>query len=278
VSKISAHLLERLLAVALLFGANVALARPAAEEPDNLLNDRVTLQAGLIASSNQTELRRDSTAGTTGTELDAERDLGLPVHKLTGRGELMIRMHERHRVRLGNYFLPLDRRAATALTKAINFGDTTFNVGETVGSALRVRLFSLNYTYSFIKNDRAEFGASLGLNVIGFDAQATVPSRLRTERDERSGPAPLLGLDGAVRISGRFYAEARGQYLKVQASNVQGKMTTLDANILYRLTPNITVGSGYDSYYVSVDALKTGDSGRFSLRSRGPQAFVRVGF
>jgi hypothetical protein len=278
VPTIPACQLNRVLAVALLGGCSAALAKPPVEAPDNLLNDRFTLQAGLIASSSRTELRLDSAAGTAGTDLNAEKDLALPPHKLTGRGEVMIRMRERHRVRLASYFLPLDRRATTVLRQPINFGNTTYNVNETVSSELNVRLFALAYSYSFIKNNRVEFGASVGFDVLGYEAQASVPARLRTERDDRSSPAPLIGLDGTVRISSRFYAEARAQYLKINLTNVSGRLRTLDANVLYRLTPNVTFGVGFNGYDVTVDAHKLGDSGRFALRATGPQAFARIGF
>ncbi|HXQ30398.1 MAG TPA: hypothetical protein VN790_00340 [Steroidobacteraceae bacterium] len=269
---------RRCVAVAILFTSSAALARPPDAEPDNLLNDRFTLQAGFIQTSNQTGIRLDSSAGTPGTGINAENDLGLPDHKLTGLGEIMFRMRERHRIRVATYFLPLDRRATTVLARTLDFGDTTYNVNDTVASQLQVRLLSVNYTYSFVRTERVEFGASLGFDVISFDAMATIPARLRTEDDSRSGPAPLAGLDGTVRISSRFYAEARAQYLKVDLSNASGTFKAFDASVLYRLNPNVTFGIGYAGYDVSVDWVTSANSGSFGLRSIGPQAFARIGF
>jgi hypothetical protein len=270
--------LDRLLAAALLFAATAAMAKPPPDEPDNLLNDRVTLQAGLVSTSNQSTIRYDSAAGTPGTVVDGEKDLGLPSRKLVGRAELMFRMKERHRVHIGNYYLPLDRRATIPLQKTINFGNTTYNVNDVVASELKMRLLAINYSYSFVKNDRVELGASLGFDVIGFEAAATVAARLRTEREDRSAPAPLAGLDGTVRLSSRFYAEGRAQYLKVNVQNVKGTLETFEANVLYRLSPNVTFGLGYSGFKVNVDSLKLTDSGQFQLRSAGPQLFARVGF
>jgi hypothetical protein len=270
--------IARLLAAALLLAATAAVAKPPPDEPDNLLNDRVTLQAGLVSSSNQTAIRYDSSAGTPGTDLDAEKDLGLPSRKLVGRAELMFRMKERHRIRIQNYYLPLDRQATTLLQKTVNFGNTTYNVNDVVASELKMRLLVINYSYSIVKNDRAELGASLGFDVIGFEAAATVAARLRTEREDRSAPAPLAGLDGTVRMSSRFYAEARAQYLKVNVHNVKGTLETFEANLLYRLSPNVTFGLGYSGFKVDVESLKVTDSGQFQLRSTGPQLFARVGF
>lgn len=272
------HLTGQTLATVLLFAGTAALAKPPPEQPDNLLNDSLTLQAGLVRSSNSTTLRYDSSTGTPGTEVNAEQDLGLPTHKTIGRAELMFRMRQRHRIRIGNYYLPLDRQATTTLQKTINFGDTTYNVGEVVQSELKVRMLAINYTYSFVKNDRVEIGASLGFDVVGFEAAATVAARLRTERKDESAPAPLLGLDGTGRLSSRWYLEGRVQYVKLDVHEVKGTMGTLDANALYRLNPNVTFGFGYSGFKVNVDINQATQGGLFHLRSVGPQLFARVGF
>lgn len=255
-----------------------AAAKPPVEEPDNLLNDSFTLQAGIVLSSNHTDLRYDSTTGAPGTEIGGETDLGLPSKKLTGMAELMFRMHKRHKIRLNDYYLPLDRRATTLLTRTINFGDSTYNVNDVVSSELQVRMLGLSYTYSFIKNDRVELGASLGFNVIGLAAQVAVPARLISENDEISTPVPLAGLEGAVRISGRFYAEARFQDVRVHVNQVQGSLEVYQANLLYRLSPNVTFGLGYNGYSVDATIESTGNAGHLALRSTGPQLFARVGF
>jgi hypothetical protein len=264
-------------AIACLAGGT-AVARPAAEEPDNLLNDRFTLQGGLVLSSNSTDLRQDSSAGTLGTSVNAERDLGLPAKKLTGFAEMMFRMKTRHRIRLSNYYLPLDRHGTTVLTNTINFGNTTYNVNDTVTSSLKVRSFALTYTYSFIKSARIEVGASLGFNVIGFDGQVSVPARLRTEYASNSAPAPLGGLEAAFRLSNRFYVEARGQYVKGTISGVNASLTTMNGSLLFRLNPNVTFGAGYLGYSANVGVSSVGDSGHYELSSKGPHIFARVGF
>jgi len=270
--------IERLLVVAMLCSPGAALAKPPAELPDNLLNDRFTLQAAFIESSNATHVRLDSSAGTPGTEFDAEKDTRLAARKLIGRGELMFRVRERGRVRLANFFLPLDRRGSAVLTRTINFGDETYNAGDAVQTELQLRVLAITGTYSLVRTERIEFGASLGFDVIGYDAQLTVPARLRTSQSDRSAPAPLGGLDVTGRLSSRFYAEARAQYLRVHVSSVSGTLQVYEANALYRAHPNVTLGLGYTYLDIAADSHKIGDSSAFGLRSRGPQLFVRVGF
>jgi hypothetical protein len=258
--------------------AGAAHARPPEQEPDNLLNDRFGLQFALMHSSSSTDVRVDATDGTLGTELNAEDDLGLSKTKLLGRGEVWFRMRERHRVRISNYFVPLDRRGDAVLDRTIQFGDETYFVNESVSSRLAVRVLAFTYTYSFVKNDRIEAGASLGFDVVGFEGEATVPARLRTEREERSGPAPLVGFDVTGRIRGPWYAEARMLYVKANVGDVEGSLTAFEVNGLYRLHRNITLGLGYNSFDVDIDSRDSGDSGRLKLSTAGPQLFARVGF
>lgn len=272
----------RLLPIPFVLAASLAAAaanaRPPEPEPDNLLNDRFGVQFALMYSSNSTDVRVDATDGTLGTELNAEDDLGLSKSKLLGRGEVWFRMRERHRARISNYFVPLDRRGNAVLDRTIQFGDEVYVAGDEVSSRLAVRVLAFSYTYSFVKNDRLEAGVSLGFDLVGFEGEATVPARLRTEREERSGPAPLVGLEVMGRIRGPWYAEARVQYLKAEIDDVDGGLTAFEVNALYRLHPNVTLGLGYNSFSLDIDSRDIGDSGRLELTTAGPQLFARVGF
>ena len=265
---------------ALLLAAGAAGARPPGEAPDNLLNDRFSLQADVIRSSDTTALRYDPNAGAAGTDLAVEPDLGVPRHKLIARGELAFRLHDRHRVRLANYFVPLDRSGTAVLARTISFGNSVYTVGELVQSELNVRVLALSYSYSFLRSDRYELAGSLGFDVIGVEAKATVVARLRTERQDRSAPAPLVGLETSGRLSSRWYAEGRIQYLKVVAGGIHGSFKNFEANALYRLHPNATLGLGYTGFNVDVSSTRVGgaDHGSFGLKSLGPQLLLRVGF
>lgn len=269
---------SRFFPLLLVFAGASAFARPPVEQPDNLLNDRFGLQFGLTQASASTDIRFDADNGTLGTPISAEDDLGLKDKKLLARGDVWFRMKDRHRMRISNYFVPLDRNGDKVLNRTVQFGNELYVVNERVTSKLKVNLLAITYTYSIVKNDRIEAGLSLGFDVLGFEAEATVPARLRTEREERSGPAPLIGLEAQGRVYGKFYAEGRYQTLRVNVADVKGSLTTWELNALYRLHRNVTLGLGYNSFGFDVDSTNAGDSGRLKLSSRGPMLLARVGF
>jgi hypothetical protein len=270
--------LQFLFVIAGTFASLVAFARPPVQKPDSLLDDRFGINAAFVYVRNTTDLRYDANDGTPGTDLSAEDDLGMAARQTLGRGEVWFRMRERHRVRLQTYFLGLDRRGDAVLSESIRFGEEVYVASEQVLSLLEIRRQSITYTYSFVKNDRMEVGASLGIESVAFDAAAAVPARQVTERADRAAPAPLGGIDVATRISGPWYAEGRLQYVKASDRDVTGSLTTFEINGLYRYNPNVTVGVGWNSFSIDVDSEQRGDAGRLKLRTHGPQLVVRFGF
>lgn len=268
----------RTLPALLLVASSAAVARPPEPQPDNLLNDRLGLQAALSSASVRTRFRYDSDAGVPGTSLGAEDDLGMPDRKVLARADVWFRMRDRHRVRLSSHFVSLERHGDTVLDQPVNFGNEAFFVDERVVSNLDMKRYAASYTYSFVKNERVEAGLSVGGEFLQFDAEAAVPARRRLAREAVSAPAPLVGLDVAGRISGRWYAEARGQYVNFDVREIRGNVATFELNGLYRAHPNVTLGFGWASLRIDIDSRDPGDSGRFALRMRGPQLFGRVGF
>lgn len=264
--------------VVLMAMSATAGARPPPEQQDNLIDDRFAMTAEFIDASTNTQLRLDSSAGTVGTVVDAESDLGLPARKTLGVGDVMFRMGSRWRMEVEYWFVPLDRSGATTLTKTISFKDDTFQPGDQVNSQLDMHVLAVGWAYSFLRTENYELAGSFGFDAIEFSAAATVSSLLSTQREDKSGPAPLLGVDGTVRLSSRWYLSGRFEYLKAHLSDVRGDLTTFELTALYRLNPNVTFGAGYRSFHIDVSSDQVGSSGMFDLKTAGPLLLVRVGF
>ena len=253
-------------------------ARPPVQQPDNLLDDRFEMGATFTYSSNQTQLRVDSSAGVPGTEIDAESDLGLPKKKLIGDLDILFRPAERHTIRVNYLFLPMDRTANHELQTQINFKDATYNVSDVVSSELDIHVEGLQYSYSVLKSERYELGVGLGFDLIEVSAQANVPARLAQQHEETSAPVPLGSLEGAWRFSSRWYAQGEWQYMRATVSHIYGSVAVWHLGALYRVNPNVTLGLGFQSYHVVVDSNKSGDTGQFGIKTAGPAISARVGF
>jgi len=255
-----------------------AFADPPKAGDDPVFDNRLTLSGSFAYGGASTKIRLDATDGTRGTAVDGETDLGLSKHKWLGRGEATLRPRPRHRVRLTHHFLRLERNGAATLTRDVAFGDEDFLAGEVVTSNLDLSLLALDYSYSFWRSPRVELAAGVGINFADYEIRAAVPARLREERDDESGYAPVLSLEGAFRFGGRWYGEARVRYFELGIDQVRGSLATWDVNILYRLTRNVLAGAGYSRFDLAVESKRTGDTGRLDLAFDGPLLFLRAGF
>lgn len=269
-----------LLAIAASVAAQAqAQGRPGSEpSPDPVFDHTITLEASIGYGSTDTRVRLDASDGTPGTVLDAEGDLGLDSGEMTGWAGVILRPRPRHRVRAGLNYLASDRRARQALEEDIRVGDEIYVAGEEVESHLRLRTWSVAYAYSFLRMPRAEAAFSLGVTSIGAYAKAGVPARAVSETEERSVPAPQVGVEVAARVWRDWYAEARYQYVKVNASGSSGRLSQLDAGVVFQFDRNISVGLGYSSFDVDVESNDPGDSGTFRYKTQGPRLFLRAGF
>jgi hypothetical protein len=257
----------------------VAVAAPPQQTRDDpMFDDIVTLSGSFVYAKTSTGFRLDASDGTRGTDIDAEGDLGLKKHKLLGRGEATLRPRPRHRVRLLHHFLPLDRVGRATLTRDIDYGDTDYLTGDEVFSNFDLSLVAINYSYSFVRAERVELAAGIGVNIVDYSTRAIVPARPVEEKNDESGAAPVVTFDGAWRFAGRWYAEGRAQWFKIKLSDVRGSFTALDLNVLYRVHRHVMIGAGYTYVDVSVETTEIGNTGRFDMKLGGPQLFLRAGF
>jgi hypothetical protein len=274
--------LQRRLSVLLLVLAWPAVAgaqdRYGEPEPDPVFDSTIAISGSIGYSWTDSTLRLDASDDTPGTSLDGERDLGLDANEMSGQLEVVLRPRPRHRVRLALNYLPSDRSASQVTDRDIYFGDDVYVAGDEVRSKLRIRTWSAAYAYSFLRSPSAEVAVSLGVTSIDFYAEVEVPARSLKEIEERSLPAPQLGLEAAVRFNSRWYGEARYQYVRLNASSVSGSLGQLDASVAYQLHPNVALGLGYTRFVGDVRKEQSGDSGRLAYSSSGPQLFLRASF
>ena len=218
--------------------------KPKSLEIASPVSDQFFMRGIYFQGDVTTLMRIDSTGATTpdGTLLSGEDDLGLDDVVDQGRMEFDIRMAERNHVRI-DYF-KLNRFSESQLPRDIDFGDFTFDAGDTFRTKLDWRMLSLTYTYSMFKIDRFEAGFGLGPAHLRSEgrrqrarhAQPRAGHRgrhLSHHRGERCIPhLQALGGDGARPVS--YSASPDG---------FDGTLSDYHADIQYRWRKNFAVRS-----------------------------------
>jgi hypothetical protein len=252
------------------------LLQPPPQVQYSPITDRFAMRGSYFQPALDTALRYDPSPLVQGTPISAEDTLGMDDSMNLATLELMFRLTPRQRLRAD--YLKISRKGDAVLDELVVFGEDTFLPGDRVESSLDLRLLGLTYTYSIFRRERWELALGMGLHLLEAQGEAEVPARFLGEEFSVAGPFPSLALEGTVLITKRFSLNARAQYLTGNSSTVDGSYANYHADVQFRAWPNVAFGLGYASYSIRVDSTDTDFSGRFVLKAKGPEAFVRVSF
>ncbi|MFI4869730.1 MAG: hypothetical protein ACHQDD_10345 [Steroidobacterales bacterium] len=240
------------------------------------ITDHFALRAGFFWGSIDTFGRFDSAKGVEGTPFTAEHDLGLTDQARQIDVEIIFRLEERSRLRVN--FLDTRRGAERNIDRNIQYGDQVFLVNNLVQSEFDWRQMDLTYTYSFLRGERYELGAGLGIHLIEADANAKIPGTPQFADFSGAGPFATLALDGTWLIAKHWALSARAQYLRLTIGSVGGMMGQYHTDLQYRWRRNLAFGLGYTLRKTELDVRNADPSGVMRLRIDGPEAFARLSF
>lgn len=258
---------------------------PAVAQSDGgRLNQRGWIQLGAFRPSIDSQIQYDKPSiGLTGTDLHLENELGLADRKTLPTLLLGGRLGERGRVEF-EYF-SLKRNASRTLEAEVTFGDTTYDATATINSEFSSKVYRLSAGYSFLKDEAAEAGVTLGVHVTDFlialEGIGSVnggASSVRRERQDKTVPLPTIGLYGAWAFAPSWEASGRLDVLSLKVREYKGTLLNAQANLFYRFNPNIALGLGYRYDDYRLKANRDDWTGRVEYTFKGPQVVLDAGF
>lgn len=207
--------------------------------------------------------------GVSGTDLDLDDDLGVDdefypiVEAFLG--------YDDHHVSLSYYHA--DYSGTKDLTKAITFNGKTFAQNLRIDTSLEYDVYDLMYQYDLLDLENILAGFSLGIvgRVKLIDGHTQIKSATQTEREDFTGPVPMLGANFHLGILADLL-EAR-----VLATGIgYGDGTIFDgqAEISYTPFPFLDVHGGYRAFFIDVDM----DEVDVNYNTSGPYVAFTVGF
>jgi len=240
----------------------------------NVVEDVLRVEVNLFGASPQTTLRVDESPTEPGTEIDAEKDLGLSDFELLPQVEFTLLPGERHLVRASGF--AIHRSAAKVIEKDISFDDEDYLAGERVDSLLNITMLGLTYGYRFLVRERGELSGTFGIQIAEVESNAVVRSRVVRENESGVAPLPLVGVEGRYDFTPQWAMEGRAQYLTVNVSQVNGSILDARLAVTWRMNPYLVMGLGYRAFQIDVDSRDEETSGFVDLSITGPLLFVRA--
>jgi hypothetical protein len=240
------------------------------------ITDHLAFRAIWFFGDVRTRVQINPSQTVPGSDFNAEQEFGLGTKDDQFRAELMFRLEDRNRLRFD--FLDLRRQGDRIIDQTIQFGQQTFIAGEQVKSEFDYQQFDLAYTYSFLRGQRYELGAGIGVQFIQAEVDGAVPN---TPKFERFNGAIAFGeplLDGTFLLAKHWSFNARAQYLHVSLGSSGGLLEDYHADVQYRYRRSLAIGAGYEFQEAHVDLAKDNPSGLVHLKLSGPEVFLRASF
>jgi hypothetical protein len=273
----SSRRLAMLAVLAMLCGPAVS------QDVSSALTDTFHVSLGTFIVDTDTQLRLDGEGGEQGRQIDWEKSFGEgDVNRF--RVDAYWRLADRHKLRA--LVFSSSRSASRTFAEDIEWGGETYPASATVEGEMKFSIYELAYEYAFMRRERFELGASIGLHYTNFEASlgAEVSSggAAASRRIDRSGsigaPLPVLGLRGTWLLSKTFSVDLSGQFFSLTYGDIEGSVQ--DYRLLLNWQPKrwIGLGLGYDFFSVDVDVGSDKFTGQLDWSYQGPMIFYSASF
>ncbi len=264
------HLRSLAVVTALLAAAGVRA------QPFDPLSDRFSVSLGGFLLATDTEIRVDGTAGQDGTEFDVERELGFHDSDRF-RIDGYWRFSPRHKLRV--MYFDTRRSAERQIDDEITFRDRTFPAGTGIESSFDTVVAELAYEWAFLKKERYEVAATIGIHNLRFDLDLrTTGGQQISTSASANGPLPVLGLRGIWRLSDRFYIDGQVQFFQISLDPYDGRIEDYNASIVWQAFDRVGFGAGYNAFITRLDVDDDNFDGHLEWQYDGARIFLVASF
>ena len=144
---------------------SIAIILPNAAHAGDWINqgdEWLTIPAGGFISQIDSKISVDNSSIGGGAEVDLEDDLGLDVDVTTYLGNVTWRFYENLRISV-DYF-QFNRDTTATAKDDLQIGDEIYPAEASLSTEFKMAVVPIAYTYSFMKEEKYEFGGTFGLH------------------------------------------------------------------------------------------------------------------
>ncbi len=251
------------------------------------MDERFRLDVGGFFQEFTTTLSLSNAAGTVGTEVNFEDDLGQDARQTNVRVDGYWRFGLHGRLDFG--YRAWNRSNSHSISRDITWGDATYRAGATVDTKLRVSVAEMYYAYSFINNGDLELGAGLGFSTYFTAAEISGTATVSSSGGSQSvsgttsgrslvAPIPALKAYFNYALYPRLFASGSFHGITGTIDSYHASMVDWRAGLDWVFSKNFGAGATYN--YVKIEFSHAGEAAdiAFTYRYQGPFAYLIVAF
>ena len=199
-----------------------------------------------------TRLRLDSETLGVGTELELEDDLAVDDSTGVARLDGVLRFGRRHAFTMSYY--DITREGTRSISRTIQVGDSIFPLNAAVTTEFEEEIIKAAYRFRFMDKDRGNLAFSAGLHVMNFATSMRTLNNLISEQSETTAPLPVIGLQGAYKLGGKWNLNGSVEWFDVQTGDLQGTFTDFIVGVEHQTLEHFAFGFALNPLGLGFDA------------------------
>ena len=150
-----------------------------------------------------------------------------------------------------------------------------------ITSEFSFTVIEVAYEYAFLKRDRYELDASIGLHYT--DLSASLKAKAESSAGQLEGdisneasvaaPLPVIGLRGIWDLSHNFWLDATAQFFALSIDDIDGNLQDYRVMVTWQPKKWLGIGLGYNQFTLDVDVNKDDFDGSLDWTYSGPMIF-----
>ena len=247
-----------------------------------LQSDRFYVGLGGFYSDTDGQYTLDDPDGDGGTDVDLG-DLGITKSNTLPSAAFVWRLSNNHRIQ-AEYF-SVGQSTKKTVTKQIEWGDLEFEAGASIKSDMGMDIARAFYGYSFLKDDKKEFGAGIGLHYLSLDTSLSGDATINDTPfiDAERGfddwaILPNIGAYANYAFSPKWLISGRIDWISANIGDYEGGLWNTEAAIQYQAFNNFGIGVAYRYVAFDLTADKSDGDWKADLQYSGPLMFLTVNF
>ncbi|RLC19442.1 MAG: hypothetical protein DRI24_00140 [Deltaproteobacteria bacterium] len=224
--------------------------------------EKFSFNVGAFMANSNTDLRFGSGVGVS---VNVEEALGMDAENRVFRMEGYWRFTDNRRHRLGLSWFSFNRTGTKTVGEAIVIeppegDDITIPIGTEVESFFDLDIFQLDYSYSFIQDNRLDLAGQFGLYVMPMNFGISATGLVDEEGTQNfMAPLPVIGLKLDVLLAPKWYFRTGSQIFYLKYENFTGSLINLRSAVEYNPWKHVGFGLGIDAMRMGLQADGVGD-------------------
>jgi len=207
----------------------------------------------------ETELQWNRKGFPVGAKINTKDQLGLENETAVFRLDGYYRFTDTHKIEFSYFGVNSDSHKN--LDAQINIGKHVISAGASFSSYFDMKVYKLNYAYSFYHNDKVELALVAGLHVttidVGYKAYGFIDGLASTSASDGASitaPLPVVGFEGQYSIiPKKLFINYEANYFYLTFDDYAGAITSTSLKMEYRFYENYGLGIGYNINNIAVE-------------------------